>query len=390
MNQTWSFKLEEVRIVIAKQQYHEGDPNTYPREENLIIEADPNRTPQYEPLYMYAVLKATVPGQGTFWFLGHQNNPACANYPKHAVLDLNGDGQAETTVQLYRWKWGNLNFTWSYIDPDWQRHNNDKDGDKQADFPYENPWTKVTPGPSGANIWRWFNGEKVGAVLKLGTTRYKVVVRSGRQVVRSPDETDTDSYGPKEIVRRVVSMYAFNTKYLRWCSTFLRINTIYASVYPQVDRYIGGDCADVAVVAYRKMSPGGLPEHQDWWADALAKEASVDPSTVNEPRAGDLVLIDIDSPPDGDFDHTTIFAGNMDDPLDPDNTNVSPRDRMMNTNFGYPEYDGTNNGVRVVPPSEYGAFAFIWATYEHFPSHYLNPRNHRIRHLRGVTEHTHP
>ncbi len=198
----------------------------------------------------------------------------------------------------------------------------------------------------------------------------------------SPNENDKDDYGPKEIVRRVASMYAFNTKYLCWCSTFLRINTIYASVYPQVERYIGGDCADVAVVAYRKMSPGGLPEHQDWWADALAKEASVDLSIVNEPRAGDLVLIDIDS--DGDFDHTTIFAGNI-DPDDPDGSEVSPRDRMMNTNFGY-----SDDVVNEVPPSEYGAFAFIWATYEHFPQHYLYPRNRRIRHLRGVTEHTHP
>ncbi len=112
------------------------------------------------------------------------------------------------------------------------------------------------------------------------------------------------------------------------------------------------------------------------------------PSTVNEPRAGDLVLIDIDS--DGDFDHTTIFAGNVDDELDPTNTKVSPMDRMMNTNSGYPEYDKTNNGVRVVPPSEYGAYAFIWATYQHFPLHYLRDTNHRIRHLSGVTEHIHP
>ena len=393
VNQTWSFNCEDVRIIVTKQQYYEeGNASTYPREENIVVKADPNANPQYEPLYMYAVLKATISGQGTFWFLGHHNNPAHANYPKHAVLDLNGDGKAETTVPLYRWKWGNLNFSWSYTDPDWQSHNDDKNNDNQADWPHENPWTKVTFIQSGINLWQLLNGVRVNQGLKLGTRRYKVEVTCGTQVVRSPDENDTDGYGPKEMVRRVVSMYAFNTKYLRWCSTFLRINTIYASVYKQVDRYIGGDCADVAVIAYRKMKRGndeetsrneGLSSHEDWWADALAKENDPELSTVNEPRAGDLVLIDIHNPPDGVFDHTTVFAGNMDDPLnDPNNTKVFPKDRMMNINFG--------TGVRIVPPSEYGAYAFIWATYEHFPSHYLNPTNHRIRHLSGVTEYTHP
>jgi len=391
MNQIWSFKLEEVRIVVAKEPYQDGHSNTYPREENIIVKANPNVTPPYEQLYMYAVLKATIPGQGTFWFLGYHDNPAHTNYPKNAILDLNGDGQAETTVQLYRWKWGKLNFAWSYIDPDWQYHNNDKNGDNRADSPFENPWRKPNPGPSGADAWRWFNGETVGAGLKLGTTRYKVVVSSGRQIVRSPDETDTDDYGPKEIVRRVVSMYAFNTLYLRWCSTFLRVNTIYASVYQQVERYVGGDCADVAVVAYRKMG-GRLSTYKDWWADALAKENDPELSTVNEPRAGDLVLIDIEETPDGTFDHTTIFAGNMNDPEnDPENKLVSPKDRMMNTNFGYGYIPGTQMPT-IVPPSEIGpnGYLFIWATYEHFPEHYLDPNHHRIRHLSRVTEHSHP
>jgi len=63
MNQTWSFKLEDVRIVVTKQQYYEeGNANTYPREENIVVKADPNANPQYEPLYMYAVLKATILG----------------------------------------------------------------------------------------------------------------------------------------------------------------------------------------------------------------------------------------------------------------------------------------------------------------------------------------
>ncbi len=235
--------------------------------------------------------------------------------------------------------------------------------------------------------------------LKLGATRYKVEVTRGTQVVRSPDENDTDGYGPKETVRRVISMYAFNTKYLRWCSTFLRVNTIYASVYKQVDRYIGGDCADMAVIAYRKMKRGddvetsrndGLSSHEDWWADALAKENDPELSTVNNPKAGDLVLIDINDPPDGDFDHTTIFAGNMDDPEDPTNTKVSPKDRMMNTNFGYGYV--RSPAPNIVPPSEIGpdGYLFIWATYEHFPPYYLNSANHRIRHLSSVTEHTHP
>jgi hypothetical protein len=387
-NQIWSVRLEEVRIVVAKDPYQDENPNTYPCEENIVVKADPNATPQYEQIYMYAVLKATVSGQGTFWFLGHHNNPAHANYPKKAILDLNGDGQAETTVQLHRWKWGNLNFTWSYIEPDWHYHSNDKDGDNRADFPFENPWTVVNPGPSGANTWRWFNGEAVGAGLKLGTTRYKVVVSSGSQVVRSPDETDTDNYGPKETVRRVVSMYAFNTLYLRWCSTFLRVNTIYASVYKQVERYVGGDCADVAVVACRKMG-GRLSTYQDWWADALAKANDPELLTVNEPRAGDLVLFDINN--DGIFDHTTIFAGNMDftgnkgDKLTPD-------DRVIVTNFGH-------SGIPI-HPSEWGNYAVVWGTYDMFP--YLfkpDPDNEgevmvaipiRIRHLSQVTEHSHP
>ena len=54
------FQLEDVRIVVTKQQYYEeGNASTYPREENIVVKADPNANPQYEPLYMYAVLKAT-------------------------------------------------------------------------------------------------------------------------------------------------------------------------------------------------------------------------------------------------------------------------------------------------------------------------------------------
>ncbi|MDW8028555.1 MAG: hypothetical protein RMK94_09235, partial [Armatimonadota bacterium] len=150
-------------------------------------------------------MKSTIPGQGTFWFLGNHNNPVHASYPKHAILDLDEDGQAETMVHLYRWKWSNLNFAWSYIDPDWQEHNNDQNGDNILDH-FENPWTKATSIQSGSNLWQLFNGVTVSQrTLKLGTTRYKVVVTSGNQTVRSPDETDTDPYGPSERVRRVVS-----------------------------------------------------------------------------------------------------------------------------------------------------------------------------------------
>ncbi|MCS6859281.1 MAG: hypothetical protein NZT92_03040 [Abditibacteriales bacterium] len=376
-NQQWRTKLEEVRIVVSKQPYQENDSNTYPRDENTIVEANPNANPQYESLYMYAVVKATITGQGTHWFLGYHPTTD-VTLPAKAILG----GQ---TVSLNRWKWAKLQFEWFYIDPDWQSHNNDSDGDGDADAPFKNPWKKVTSLGSGVGLWQWFNGVQVQAGLKLGTTRYKVKVSSGRQVVHSPDENNTDTYGPKEEVRRVSSMYAFYTRYLRWCSTFLRINTIYASVQPQVNRYIGGDCCDVAVAAYRKMGGSLGSDNYDWSAHALAATTSEPQiSTVNEPRAGDLVFIDTNLHPDGHYDHTTIFAGHL-DPDDPDNHRVSPRDRMMNTNFGYPDAD-----VKEVPPSEYGAYAFIWATYEHFPSHYLNPTNLRIRHLSLVIEHNHP
>lgn len=206
--------------------------------------------------------------------------------------------------------------------------------------------------------------------------------------MRSPDENDTDDYGLKERVRRVSSMYALNTRYLRWCSTFLRINTIYASVYQQVERYIGGDCADVAVIAYQKMG-GSLSTYPDWWADALAKANDPELSTVNEPRAGDLVLFDIDG--NGTFDHTTIFAGNMDISGDRGDR-LTPDDRVIVTNFGH-----TGSPV---PPSEWGAYAVVWGTYDMFP--YLfepDPNNPgevrpaipiKVRHLSQVTEHMHP
>jgi hypothetical protein len=376
-NQRASFKLEEVRIVVSKQAYQENDPSTYPSDENIIVKADPSANPAYESLYMYAVVKATISRQGTFWFLGRHNVTAHNSFPKKARLG----GQ---TVTLYRWKWSTLTFTWHYIDPDWAYHSNDSDGDNILDH-FENPWTKITS--AGSAEWQLFDDARVSggsATLKLGARRYKVKVQSGPKFVRSPDETDTDTYGPKEEVRRVCSMYAFDTDYLRWCSTFLRINTIYASHQTQVERYIGGDCCDVAVAAYRKMGGTLGSATHDWSADSLAKTTNESQiSTVNEPKAGDLVFFDIQDPADGTFDHTTIFAGNMSDPdNDPANTKVSPKDRMMNTNFGHT--------ATVIPPSDYGEYAFIWATYEHFPSHYFRSANHRIRHLSGVTEHTHP
>lgn len=155
-----------------------------------------------------------------------------------------------------------------------------------------------------------------------------------------------------------------------------------------MERYVGGDCADVAVVAYRKMG-GRLSTYQDWWADALAKANDPELLTVNEPRAGDLVLFDINN--DGIFDHTTIFAGNMDftgnkgDKLTPD-------DRVIVTNFGH-------SGIPI-HPSEWGNYAVVWGTYDMFPYFFKpDPDNEgevmvaipiRIRHLSQVTEHSHP
>ncbi|MEM9191612.1 MAG: hypothetical protein AAGF12_20730 [Myxococcota bacterium] len=81
---------------------------------------------------------------------------------------------------------------------------------------------------------RWFAAE---ATLSDGT------------VLRTPGASSTDRLGLDRRVFRV--SVRSSDDFLGWLSTYFGVPNIFGSIGPQVDRYVGADCADVLVGALR-------------------------------------------------------------------------------------------------------------------------------------------
>jgi hypothetical protein len=131
-------------------------------------------------------------------------------------------------------------------------------------------------------------------------------------VVRSPDGDDLDRYGLSRDVLRV--SYRAGDHFIDWLGTYFNVPHLFGSAGPsntrhQTEWYIGADCADALVGAWRAAghdaaytSVSGIHRHADTVTDVLF--VSIDGSLRNEAgevvdlrwgedvQRGDLVAID--------------------------------------------------------------------------------------------------
>tara|TARA_B100000315_G_scaffold247644_1_gene276646 strand:- start:2703 stop:3806 length:1104 start_codon:yes stop_codon:yes gene_type:complete len=89
----------------------------------------------------------------------------------------------------------------------------------------------------------------------LGTMRYKVEVRYNGKKISSPGKESTNSKGIEDKVHRI--SFRKDNSFVGWLTSYFNLPYIYASSGKnnkehQTEKYIGSDCADLIVGAYRK------------------------------------------------------------------------------------------------------------------------------------------
>ena len=96
-----------------------------------------------------------------------------------------------------------------------------------------------------------------------GTMRYKVEVKYNNKIISSPDEKSTGKIGIKPKVHMICVKGNTDNEYINWLLSYGNVPYIWGSASPkrgknkdkfhQSEVYIGADCADLVVAAWRKI-----------------------------------------------------------------------------------------------------------------------------------------
>ncbi|MBI4167686.1 MAG: hypothetical protein HY515_01895, partial [Candidatus Aenigmarchaeota archaeon] len=338
--------LKEVAVV--------SSVNNGPADDkNKIVAAD-------DVVTLYAVLKLQSPA-GTKWVSNSEITEAVIKGAKAKVEHL--DGQ--------------VNIKWFQINPE-PKHSvgilescpdvNLPD-DRNPDYCwYQNLvrtrfWAKdyndVSKGYYNADVIHYTqnnfgSGWSVNADTKIGTARYRVATSLNGIIVSSPGEPNEStphklkekfySNGISDNVHRISRRSDYETtcpqpftgsagcKYISYIESYERVPWLWGSSGPQVDRYVGFDCAKLVIGAYRqatekkityttanglatspdtkpvvttqrlKFSLHGLGETTDLNGDPFEVKIG---AGENELHIGDLILFS--NTANGPFHHTAIF-----------------------------------------------------------------------------------
>ncbi|MEK6757796.1 MAG: hypothetical protein AABX88_01580 [Nanoarchaeota archaeon] len=165
------------------------------------------------------------------------------------------NGKKIESSEIKRWDSKNIPIKWFKIEPKNNNYSNgsgekfhwDKIKYKETLIDDGNNWVlnaDATPTDSSKNI---NDG--------LGTMRYKFEVINNGKKISSPGKESTNLYGINDDVHRI--SFRKDNSFVGWLTSFFNLPYIYGSSGKsnkehQTEKYIGSDCADLIVGAYRK------------------------------------------------------------------------------------------------------------------------------------------
>jgi hypothetical protein len=176
----------------------------------------------------------------------------------------------------------------------------------------------------------------------LGTMRYKVEIRvpgsggAAATIVGSPGKDAVDAYGILRSVHRV--SIRKDDSVLGWLTAYFMVPEVFGSAGPgknhQTERWVGADCADVLLGAYRAAghrkadytSVASLTTYAKKLVEPISFDAHARPEAGATPptgvKAGDIIRIDyggaMTASTPRSWDHVAVLYEDRSDPDGPD------------------------------------------------------------------------
>jgi hypothetical protein len=147
------------------------------------------------------------------------------------------------------WVYGDVTITWYKVESEKSSYNNWWEGW----FEFETPAYKETK--VSEKGWSIIADAKPTEELKdvnesLGIIRYKVEFYYNGKKVSTPGKESTDYQGITNDVHRI--SFRKDDSFTGWMTSFFNTPYVYGSTEYQAENYIGLDCADFVIAAYRK------------------------------------------------------------------------------------------------------------------------------------------
>lgn len=147
---------------------------------------------------------------------------------------------------------GAITFSWQEVQPKYTDYSNKKTG-QQWKYDTSHDYREIATGGTG---WKY-----VVPLAKIGVSRWTVDAEVNGRTFGPPGKSKRrgppGDNGISDQVKRIVRKGNYSNAYLQWAGSFIGTAWTYAShMSQQVDKYIGTDCADLCIGAYRKAGVG--------------------------------------------------------------------------------------------------------------------------------------
>jgi len=263
-------------------------------------------------IQLFAVYRTAVKGQIHY----HCGLEGAANFPTEVEVR---EGGAQPVVRpLQRLpqppEYPTCTFAWSRVACVRQKFSNERAAGGWDKLAYEElplqgvaGWSYDVPKEAGV---RWY--------------KVKMTVQVASQPVMETPGKDNREYTKMDYrladeIMRICRKGDYANNYLKFVGSYLECPWIYGSkmydaTHAQPDYYVGTDCADLAIAAWRKMghndpytNAAGLFEKAQKGVYTLVTPRTGDIANVPQPQPGDLIVLRYD-PKTVQLGHTVIFV----------------------------------------------------------------------------------
>lgn len=174
------------------------------------------------------------------------------------------------------WVYGDVTITWYKVEAEKSSYNNWVEGWFMLDTPTYKE-TKIREGKDWSILADAKPTEEFKDVNEgLGVMRYKVEISYDNKKSSTPGKKSTNLYGITDEVHKVT--FRKDDSFTGWMTSFFNTPYVYGSTEYQVENYIGLDCADFVIAAYRKAGHNIPYTHVTGlykYSDVIAKEKDV-------------------------------------------------------------------------------------------------------------------
>jgi len=167
------------------------------------------------------------------------------------VNDVTLNGKKLDSKIIKPWVHEDIDITWYKVEAEKSSYNNWETGKFVMEVPKYKE-TKILEGEE----WSIIADANPTDILKdvndgLGTMRYKVEVFHNNKTISTPGKNSVGAYGINNDVHRI--SFRTDDSFTGWMTSFFNIPYIFGNRVYQVENYIGVDCADLVIAAYRRV-----------------------------------------------------------------------------------------------------------------------------------------